>query len=461
MRYPKTVLILLLICLSARLLFFVLVKPWEPTVRDHVILTQDALEYHHLAVSIIEDQRFASKKGGIPDTLRTPLYPLLISLIYAIWGSESTWRVLLVQILIDTGTCILLFFLILKFFNFRTAVYASFFYALDPFLILDSSTLLSEVLFVFLCLIAAYWFSEAIHRDFDRSTFYILLSAFFFGLATLVRPVAQYIPLIIILLLFIVLRKEVKKACKLALLFLILFVITLSPWIICNLSTFGVPSFSTGGPYNLIVLYVGPMEMERKGRSAEEVYGALLKEVDALILKEGGNPAELNEFQQARYWGTLAFQYITKHPLFFIKHYALGIIHSFANLGTGPYGDLLQLPKKAAKLEIKAYPNIFELLKTWFNQKASQEIKIGLFIASYLLVTYTLLIIGLIVSWWEDRRIFLLFCLMMALYFLLITGTAGLARFKIPAVPFYLVFVAMGLSFVFREKNQFARKESS
>ena len=453
MRYPKTVLILVLICLSARLLFFVLVKPWEPTVRDQVILKEDAVGYHQLAVSIVQDQRFASKKGGSPDTLRTPLYPLLISLIYSIWGSESTWRVLLVQILIDTGSCILLFFLILKFFTVKVAVYASIFYALDHFLILYSTTLLSDVLFVFLCLVAAFWFSEAIHRGFDRSTLYILLSAFFFGLATLVRPVAQYIPLIIILFLLAVLRKELKKACKLALLFLFFFIITLSPWLIRNLSTFGVLSLSTVGPYNLMVLYVGPMETEKRGQPLEEAQEAMMQEVDRLIIQEGRNPVVMNAFQKAKYWEKFAFQYIAKHPIAFSKHYMLGIIHAFANLGTGPYGDLLQLPKKEAKFEIKAIPNIFELLKTWFNQKTFQEIEIGFFIASYLLVTYFLLIIGLIVSWWKDRKnTFLLFCLMMALYFLLITGTAGLARFKMPAVPFYLVFVGIGLSYVFREK---------
>ena len=418
MRYPKTILILILLlfCLSTRLLLFATVKPWEPTVRDRMILKNDALGYHQLAVSLIEDQRFAFKKGGIPDILRTPLYPLLISLVYTIFGSESPWIVLLVQILIDSASCLILFFLILKFLNLRVAFYASLFYALDPFLILYSVTLLSDIFFVFLCLIASYWFSEAIQRKFERSAMYVLLSALFFGLATLVRPVSQYIPLIIILLLFVVLKKEVKKACKLALLFLIFFIITLSPWLIRNFNTFGALSLSTSGSYNMIALYVGPMEMERRGQSFNEVQEALIREVDALIVKEGLNPRELNELQQARYWKKLAIQYIARDPISFGKHYLLGIIHSFANLGTGPYGDLLQLSKKESKFEIKAYPNLLELLKRWLSQKTAQEITIGIGVAFFLLITYTPLIIGLIVSWWKDRKnIFLWFSLVMAL----------------------------------------------
>jgi 4-amino-4-deoxy-L-arabinose transferase-like glycosyltransferase len=460
MSYSRAVLILLFLCLVPRLFLFTLVKPWEPTVRDRVILNSDALGYHRLAVSIQEDRRFSFQKGGSPDTLRTPLYPVLISLIYSIWGCESTWRVLLVQILIDTASCILLCLLVLKFFNLRVAFYAALFYALDPFLILYSLTLLSDGLFVFLCLLAAYWFSEAIHSHYDHSSLYVLLSAFFLGLATLVRPVSQYLPFVLVPFLFFVLRKEIKKACTLASLFLMVLAITLSPWLIRNYSTFGVLSLSTVGPYNLIVLYVGPMEMERRGQTFEEVQGAMMQEVDHLMRQEGRTPEKLSAFQQAAYWQKLAFHYIRQHPVAFAKHYLLGIFHSFANLGTGPYGDLLQLPKKEGKFEIKAHSDIVALFNDWLKHKTHQEIAIGLVVGLYLGITYSLLVVGLVISWRKDRENpFLWFNLILILYFILITGTAGLARFKLPAIPYYLVFTGLGLAYVFRGKERFTGKE--
>lgn len=465
MRYSRAVLVLLLLCLIPRLFLFAMVKPWDPTVRDRVILKNDALEYHQLAVSVLEHRRFSFQKGegpGTPDTLRTPLYPLLISLIYSICGNESTWSVLLVQILIDTASCFLLFLLVLKFFNLRVAFYASLFYALDPFLILYSLTLLSDGLFVFLYLLSAYWFSEAIYRQYGHSFLYVLLSAFFCGLATLVRPVSQFLPFIIVPFLFFVLRKEIKKAFKLGVLYLVIFAITLSPWILRNFNTYGVLSLSTVGAYNLIALYVGPIEMERRGQPLEKVQGAMMEEVDHLIRQEGRNPENLNAFQQAGYWEKLAFRTIRQHPIAFTKHYLQGIVHLFATLGTGPYGDLLQLPKKNGKFEIKAYSNMVALLKDWVKLKTQQEITIGLVVGLYLCITYALLVVGLVIYWRRDRKNpFLLFSLIMILYFILITGTAGLARFKLPAIPFYLIFVGIGLSCVFRDKGYFLEKENT
>ncbi|MCG6536829.1 MAG: hypothetical protein L7F78_19505, partial [Syntrophales bacterium LBB04] len=251
-------------------------------------------------------------------------------------------------------------------------------------------------------------------------------------------------------------------ACKLGALFLFCFIITLSPWLIRNLYTFGSLSLSTVGQYNLIALYVLPMEMERRNQSFKEVQKAIMEEVDQEIRQEGQKPEELNDFQKSRYWVKFGLHYIGKYPLPFAKHYLLGIFHSFANLGTGPFGDLLQLSKKEGKFEIKAQSNIPHLLNDWWQQKTSQEIQLGVLIGFYLLITYFFLGVGLIAYWRKKRdHPFLVFSLMLVLYFILITGTAGLARFKLPAIPFYLVFVGMGLSHVIRKKGHTNRKESA
>jgi hypothetical protein len=121
---------------------------------------------------------------------------------------------------------------------------------------------------------------------------------------------------------------------------------------------------------------------------------------------------------------------------------------------------LLQLPKKGSKFEIKAHSNMVALFKDWVQHKTHQEIEIGLSVGLYLGITYSLLLVGLFISWWKDRpKPFLWFNLIMILYFILITGTAGLARFKLPAIPYYLVFVGLGLSYVFLEKEHPSGKE--
>src|SRR5208283_442143 len=122
----KAVIALLTLCLLSRLIFFLAVKPWNPEVRDNVILKQDALQYHQLAISMTHYHQFTQEKDGPSDTLRTPLYPLFISLIYSIQNQPRPWTVLFIQIVMDTASCVLLFFLLTHVLNRLVALYAAF-----------------------------------------------------------------------------------------------------------------------------------------------------------------------------------------------------------------------------------------------------------------------------------------------------------------------------------------------
>ena len=145
----KYVVIVLTVCIGVRLIFFGLVQPWNPQVEEQVILVDDAKGYHQLATTLIEDHRFALSGTDPPNAKRTPGYPLFIASAYSLFGPRP-WTVLLVQILVDTLSCLLLLLTLARLFGQRVALISSFFYALNPPLILFSSRLLSEVLFVFL-----------------------------------------------------------------------------------------------------------------------------------------------------------------------------------------------------------------------------------------------------------------------------------------------------------------------
>lgn len=447
MSHSKAVFVILTLCLLSRLIFFLAVKPWNQEVRDNVILKEDALHYHQLATSMILYHQFAEKKDGPSDTLRTPLYPLFISLIYSIQNQPRPWIVLLIQIVMDAASCVLLFFLITHVLNRMVAFYASLFYALDPFLILYSVTLLSEILFIFLCILGTCLMTIGVSREFERgSGKWIAGSAITFSFGTLVRPIAQFIPLVFSLFLLYFLRYRLKRALGLIFLFFLLFLLTLSPWMVRNLLRFNTLSLSTAGNYNLLILYTQPMEMERRGQPSDVVERSLLKEADQLMIRDGWDPQTMNDFQKGAYWKRLALHYITKYPFSFLKHYFFGIFHTMGNLATGPYADMLRLKKSPVKFQIKGYHNIGESIKAWVTQKTLGEIGIGMVIALYLLVSYFLLVVGLIVFWRKFRhQKFLWLSFLLVIYFFFITGTAGLARFKLPAIPFYLPFVSLGL----------------
>jgi 4-amino-4-deoxy-L-arabinose transferase-like glycosyltransferase len=448
---PRYVAILLLVCVGLRIILFGISRPWTPGIETQRVLQDDAAGYHRLATTLIESHRFAFSNTEKPDAMRTPLYPMFIAAIYSLFGYKP-WIVILTQILIDTISCFLLLVSLSRLFSRRVALIASTLYALDPFLILYSSTtLLSDTLFVFF-LVAAFWFlSLARHGEISKKTLLNCgLSSLFLGLATLTRPISQFIIACFVVFFSVAYWKRPRIAITYALLSLLIFGLTLFPWVFRNYSTFGHFSLSTSDSYNLLILDVAPMEMGRRHEDSAAVRKSLLAEADKMMEADGLHSQDINEFQRAHYWRKLAVRYISNAPIAFGRSYLLGVFHTFCNLGTRDYAETLRLP--AVDFDIKAYTNILDLAKAALEKKGAVGLLIGGAIAPYLLITYLGAIIGLLTSWRRQYdRPSLLLTVLLAVYFVLITGVAGLARFKLPSIPFYLAFTGIGFSYLYED----------
>jgi 4-amino-4-deoxy-L-arabinose transferase-like glycosyltransferase len=329
--------------------------------------------------------------------------------------------------------------------------YASGIHAPIPFLVFLSVSLMSEVLFVFACVLALRFLAIAVERRFEQHSLTpVVVASMAFGLATLVRPIAMFLPVVLCPVFLWSLRGRPRLGLKVAAVFTIVFVATLSPWLARNFASFGAISLSTSGPYNLLVWNVGPMEMTRTGRSALDIKELLLAEAHQLMLQEGLPPSEANEFQKSRYYSRLALRYIAERPLEFLDRYAFGVAASFANLGTRGYADMLGIRNvDDDRFDLRAQSGIADLAAAALAHKTAGELCIGAASAAFLFVSYTCLLIGV----WNARsspvaaqRVFLLLCGTIAAYFILITGTAGLARFRVAATPFLCPFVGLGAS---------------
>lgn len=450
LKTPRRIaLFLVAACLATRLAFFLAVQPWDSGVQDRVILRSDALGYHALAANLVSHQEFTHTPGAAPEALRTPGYPVFIAFFYAVFGPHP-WIVLLAQVVLDSLACALLFATLEKFIPRFAAFLAALGYAFDPFLVFLSVTLMSEVLFVFACVLGLRFLAIAVERRFEPpSLTWVASGAMAFGLASLVRPIAMYLPVILCPFLFVSLRHRPRLALKVASVFAIVFVATLSPWLARNLASFGALSLSTSGPYNLLVWNVGPMEMTRTGRPALETRDRLLAEADRLMHEDGLPSSAANEFQRSRYRSRLALRYIAERPLEFLDRYAFGVVASFANLGTRGYADMLGIRDvEEDRFDLRAHSGVVEVVTAALAHKSAGELCIGAVSAAFLFVSYACLLIGV----WNARcsaaaqRTFLLLCGVIAAYFILITGTAGLARFRAAATPFLCPFVGLGAS---------------
>ncbi|MFC2165497.1 ArnT family glycosyltransferase [Acidobacteriota bacterium] len=451
-RFKHWIVIILAIYILTRLLFLGFVHPWNPETEKEIILQKDAKGYHELARSLMEHHRFAYSSTEDPNTLRTPLYPIFIAGIYTLFGFEP-WVVLLFQIVIGALSCLLLIFTLRRLFNKQIALIAAFFFAIDPLQIVFTVSLISDVLFVFLLVIAFYWFSRGFTSEAQgKNIVYYGLSGFFFGFSALIRPISQYIPVVVIFFFLVWYRHKLKEALKYSGAVLLMFLLAITPWLIRNYHHFGHIAISSSGSQNLLLEYAVPMVQQKRNQSMKTVQEDLLAESEQMMRADGLDPQSLNSFQKSKYYQKLAIKCIKQDPVHFMQTYFMGVVHCFAEIDSSSFTT--QLGIKMPKVDIKATNNIIELVKKFISAKGTTGIVIASVILPYLMVSYLGAVVGFFVSWKRYNWGALLWCLLMASYFVFVTGVAGCARFKIPAVPFYLAFTGIGLYFLFEKIKQ-------
>jgi 4-amino-4-deoxy-L-arabinose transferase-like glycosyltransferase len=430
------------LALLARLLFFLLVRPWEPAVENEIILAADGRQFHNLARTLLASGHFAFSPDGAPEALRTPGYPAFLAGVYALAG-ERPWAALLLQIGIDTFSCVLLLSALTRLFDARVGRTAAVLYALDPFLIPLSSSLLSDVPFVFLLVVALRLGAAAADRTRSPASARGAWSGVgaALGAATWIRPIALFLPLPVAVLVFLRGRRAPGSAATVAA-FLLAFAAVVSPWFVRNARTFGAFGFSTSGAYNLLVLDVAAAEAGDRRQPQEAIRDDLLAEADADMARDGFTRDDLDPFRRAAYWREVALRHIRRDPVGFAKAWIRGMVDTFANLGTTHTARMLRLAVPAVDIKARSGG---ALIRDFLRRKGPAGVAIGAAVGVYLLISYAASAVGLIVAWRRHDRWALAFCLVLALYFVGITGAAGLSRFKVPAVPFYLCFAAVGL----------------
>lgn len=192
------------------------------------------------------------------------------------------------------------------------------------------------------------------------------------------------------------------------------------------------------------------MEMKKRHEDYWAVRNALLAEADQMIMADGLYPEELNAVQKAKYWRELALQYIGNDPIDFGKSYVQGLVYTIFGPGTSSYMHLLGLPRHN-RIEVMGYTNPFDLAKAFLQEKGWAGLLVAAVLVFTLLIAYLGGFIGLLVGWKRYDRRFLLLGLLPILYFTLLSGISAQARFRVPAIPFYILFTGIGYSYLYEK----------
>jgi len=246
--------------------------------------TKDSFEYDALARHF--DRPLALS------LLRPPGYPAFLRVVYSVTGRSAT-HAIVVELVISVATVIGTYVLARRLLGRPAAAVAAFALAIDPVSIAMSSNLTTETLFAGLWVLGALLWVASL----ETRAWLAALAGLVFGLSALVRPIAEYLPVLLVPLTLALARAHRVGA---AALLLVAFAIPTGLWIARNHHDTGVATLSTVGAHNLLdYRAAGALALDTH-RSRVDV----ARRLDAEIHRSG-NPARDAQAESSLAWHTL------------------------------------------------------------------------------------------------------------------------------------------------------------
>ncbi len=215
----RLLLILFAVALIIRLFFVITFK--------YAIPENDAGGYDQVALGILNGKGIFFK--GLY-SLFPPLYPIFLSIIYAIFGHSYHWA-LIIQVIISSLTCLVVYFIAKKLIKGRTwAFIAGLFSCFYLDMILITVPLLTECLFTFLFSLAALFLLKIEEAPKLSNK---IIGGIILGLAVLTRPVVMLLPAFILVWLLLKYR-GVKAVVSRFFVYFLFFCLTVAPWTMRN-----------------------------------------------------------------------------------------------------------------------------------------------------------------------------------------------------------------------------------
>ncbi len=318
-RYKKeTTIVVLAIFVQLIAHFFFLTYFSSPD--EFVVMTGDASAYRTATLNIIEHGVFSLSpvEPFVPDSFRSPGYSFFLLPLIHLTGD---WQIVLLIQLILYSFIPLLLYLLTKNINEKVAYISSIIFVFEPTRLFLSSSLLTDSLFTLLFFLFLLFLLKIPENTGKKMA---VLSGFFLGLATLVRPIAMFLPLFATIFLLVVLGfKEYKRVIISSLIIILTFLAVISPWLIRNKRLFDSATLSSVGSYNLIYYNIPEFLRYRDGEIKDQRLLGLhednkdLEFLEVLSLSRSDVHATLAKtILLEDFWGYAKFHLIKTVPFF-------------------------------------------------------------------------------------------------------------------------------------------------
>jgi 4-amino-4-deoxy-L-arabinose transferase-like glycosyltransferase len=369
---------------------------WSPDDRDYVGLA------FHLHAGYVGDSGHWFDRG----LLRTPVYPFVLRAIFDVFGRHYV-AVVAINAVIGTATVFLAYRLARLLLPEGYALGAAFLVAIDPASIVFSNLMLTETLFAFLLTATLLLLVLSLERE---QAWPAAAAGLILGAAILTRPVAEYLPLVVALVLLSTRR---RLAAVLAAAFVLGAVIPAGAWAIRNHAKTGVTTISTIDGHNMLD-YRARGALVESGWSPTRARAYIAAEL-AKRTRPGENAARISKAQLS-----LGVHILLRHPAGAFESWGRGE----AKLLVGP-----------AKIETATLLTGREQVRgTWLHAL------IGLSAA------ITIAVLALAVAGVASARSLGLWILIGAAAYLIVVsgGPEAYSRFRVPVMPVLAVLAAAG-----------------
>lgn len=427
----KAIFIIVVFALLLRIAFFTAVQNWdEQEIESKRLLACDPGQYYNLALGIVQSGSF-SNFGAT----RTPGYPVFLSIIFFLFGPKI-WVVSLIQIFISICSLLLLYLLVKNIFGLKVALIAASLYAIDPHVIIISNEIMTETLFS-LFFIATILLSYIAIKKKDIKLF--LIVGFLLGITTLIRPVSQYFPFIIIMIILLYRGLKWPFKLKAIIAFVFIFIITIFPWLFRNQLEYNHFAFSSMGGRALFEAAMWA-EVAKSGKPKDEIKNVFKQKTEALI--PGG---ENNPFVISKVYGQVAKKYIFENVQFYSQQHFKRMVNIFINVGTKSICNRLGFEYSDMPSNVRARTSLSKMFLSFLKVKTTKEILIALSVGSFLMIGYILFFCGSIFLIYNREYFKIIFFMAIIAYFTIISGTTGIGRYRVPIIPFYVPISGYGL----------------
>ena len=402
------------------------------------LLWGDSPLYIDIGNNIFNGQGFSTTRSDgtlFPNTERTPIYPFLVGLFSFLLPAGGAVVLSFLQIAVAAGSAVLMYQIALFVLPKKWAVASALLFSFEPLLLFLHMLLLPDTLLVFFVLLFTYFFLTYLRTSDSHSLVY---SAATLGIAVLTKPIAIYLFLVPLILLFFFKREFARASTFLLVVFIILF-----PWMAYNYARAGTFDI-TGNDYKNICGWglTGVLSTAHGLDSSNWAETWALPEYADVQMRCTSTGAAIKIF-------------VAEYPSAFAKTLALSTASLLTNEG---YTSLLEKP---AGEQVKVHHNYLTpavFTNTEWREKFSaalEEFNIWQLIVIFgaKLMWTTVSILALVGSFLliknPQKRLEGIFLTLAALYFVAVpvisTAFGVSARLRYPADSFLLILAAYAL----------------